>query len=97
MFVVIVIVIILGFLAYSLLWPDPEKQDFKDERHVLVYLVKIVYRSLRFTQGVLKLGNELIYRAGAGAGQSALRIIPTNHKVVLTGIRYVIFTYSIHL
>ena len=89
----IAILIVVGFVLYCILWPETEREDYRMQKHFLVLLIKIIYKGFRFTQGVLKIGSELVYRAGpAGAGANcSLRILPTNHTAVVTGIRYTSF------
>lgn len=79
----------LGFIIYSILWPEKDQYEFSKQNHLIVFFIKIIYKWFRFVPGTLTIGNDLVYRAG-GTGADVnctLRISPTNHKVTVTKIR----------
>ena len=80
----------LGFILYTILWPEKEKCDFKDQEDFLAFLIKVIYKRFRYTPGELSIGSNLVYTAGGTSAdvKCSLRILPTNHRVVVTGIRY---------
>lgn len=89
-FIVATLIGPLGFILYTILWPEKEKCDFKEQNDFLVFLIKVIYKRFRYTPGELTIGSNLVYRAG-GAGadvKCSLRILPTNHKTVVTRIRF---------
>ena len=79
----------LGYILYTILLPEKEKYDFKNQNDFIVSLIKVIYKWFRYTPGELSIGSNLVYRAGGASAdvKCSLRILPTNHKIVVTRIR----------
>ena len=79
----------LGFILYTILWPEKEIYTHTEQNHFIVFLIKVIYKWFRYTPGELSIGNNLVYRAGGASAdvKCSLRILPTNHKVVVNRIR----------